>query len=131
MLLFWPLISAIQTCLLVYSCLPRAREVSQRTGRPQVIRAWGRQEAFFLLSIPLNSNNCVYVIRCSKCGKQYVGQTKNSIRTRLYQHDSFWVITCGQTVLGGTFSKAWGLEFVNTGFLIVIWVLCLSMDSLF
>ncbi|KAF7641768.1 hypothetical protein LDENG_00272580 [Lucifuga dentata] len=33
-----------------------------------------------------NINNCVYLIRCTRCGKQYVGQTKNTIRERLYQH---------------------------------------------
>lgn len=30
--------------------------------------------------------NCVYLIYCTKCPKQYVGQTKNSIQTRLNQH---------------------------------------------
>lgn len=32
------------------------------------------------------TQNCVYVIFCSRCGKQYVGETKNSIRTRMWQH---------------------------------------------
>lgn len=32
------------------------------------------------------TSNCVYVIFCSKCGKQYIGETKNSIATRLTQH---------------------------------------------
>lgn len=30
--------------------------------------------------------NCIYVIFCSKCGKQYVGETKNSLSTRMWQH---------------------------------------------
>ncbi|KAL2076395.1 hypothetical protein ACEWY4_027999 [Coilia grayii] len=30
--------------------------------------------------------NLVYLISCTKCNKQYVGQTKNTIITRLYQH---------------------------------------------
>lgn len=30
--------------------------------------------------------NCVYLISCKKCTAQYVGQTKNTILTRLYQH---------------------------------------------
>ncbi|KAL2076550.1 hypothetical protein ACEWY4_027853 [Coilia grayii] len=34
----------------------------------------------------LRSTNCVYLISCIKCTKQYVGQTKNSLATRLYQH---------------------------------------------
>ena len=32
------------------------------------------------------TSNCVYVIFCKKCGKQYVGETKNSIATRMTQH---------------------------------------------
>lgn len=30
--------------------------------------------------------NCVYLIFCMKCKKQYVGQTKNELRVRAYQH---------------------------------------------
>lgn len=32
------------------------------------------------------TKNCVYVIFCSTCGKQYIGETRNSIRTRMWQH---------------------------------------------
>ncbi|KAL2076952.1 hypothetical protein ACEWY4_027451 [Coilia grayii] len=32
------------------------------------------------------TTNCIYLITCIKCTKQYVGQTKNSMITRLYQH---------------------------------------------
>lgn len=32
------------------------------------------------------SKNCVYMIFCYKCGKQYIGETKNSISTRMWQH---------------------------------------------
>ncbi|KAL2076769.1 hypothetical protein ACEWY4_027632 [Coilia grayii] len=32
------------------------------------------------------TTNCIYLISCAKCTKQYVGQTKNSMVTRLYQH---------------------------------------------
>lgn len=32
------------------------------------------------------TRNCVYIIFCSKCGKQYVGETENSISTRMMQH---------------------------------------------
>lgn len=31
-------------------------------------------------------SNCVYLISCSKCHKQYVGQTKNQLLLRIYQH---------------------------------------------
>lgn len=30
--------------------------------------------------------NCIYIIFCDVCGKQYVGETNNSILTRFYQH---------------------------------------------
>lgn len=30
--------------------------------------------------------NCVYIIFCSRCGTQYIGETKNSISTRMTQH---------------------------------------------
>ncbi|MGL5746098.1 MAG: GIY-YIG nuclease family protein [Cetobacterium sp.] len=33
-----------------------------------------------------DTRNCVYLIFCTKCKKQYVGQTKNEVRTRIYQH---------------------------------------------
>lgn len=32
------------------------------------------------------TSNCVYVIFCSICKIQYVGETRNSIRTRMWQH---------------------------------------------
>lgn len=32
------------------------------------------------------TSNCIYAIFCSKCGKQYIGETKNSISTRMIQH---------------------------------------------
>lgn len=30
--------------------------------------------------------NCIYLVHCLKCRKQYVGQTKNELRVRAYQH---------------------------------------------
>lgn len=34
----------------------------------------------------LDTRNCVYIIICQKCGMQYIGETKNSISTRMNQH---------------------------------------------
>lgn len=34
----------------------------------------------------LQSKNCVYVIQCSKCQAQYVGETGNTLATRFIQH---------------------------------------------
>lgn len=33
-----------------------------------------------------HTRNCVYLITCSKCGAQYVGETKNSLLVRFTQH---------------------------------------------
>lgn len=33
-----------------------------------------------------HTKNCVYVIFCSKCGVKYVGETRNTLFTRMYQH---------------------------------------------
>lgn len=32
------------------------------------------------------TTNCIYLIFCSKCGKQYIGQTKHAISTKMEQH---------------------------------------------
>lgn len=32
------------------------------------------------------STNCIYLLFCAKCGIKYVGETKNSLSTRMYQH---------------------------------------------
>lgn len=72
--------------VLVSSRLPRERKQRHTGHKHHIIKVWGHQEAFFLPNIPLNTQNCVYAITCLKCRKQYVGQTKNSIRTRLHHH---------------------------------------------
>lgn len=33
-----------------------------------------------------HTTNCIYLIFCARCGKQYIGQTKNSILLRMTQH---------------------------------------------
>ena len=37
-------------------------------------------------NVTCNSNNVVYCISCKRCGKQYVGQTKNSLKQRFQSH---------------------------------------------
>ena len=34
----------------------------------------------------ISTTNCIYVILCSKCGKKYIGETRNDLSTRMYQH---------------------------------------------
>lgn len=36
--------------------------------------------------VPPTQENCVYFIKCTKCGKKYVGETRNGLNTRLNQH---------------------------------------------
>ena len=43
--------------------------------------------------ISCRSNNLIYCITCTHCGKQYVGQTKNTLMERFRSH--FWHIRTG------------------------------------
>ena len=38
------------------------------------------------LRTSLNTQNCVYLLRCQRCGKGYVGETGGTLRARVYQH---------------------------------------------
>ena len=33
-------------------------------------------------------NNAIYIIRCNKCGLQYIGETKRPFRNRMYEHQT-------------------------------------------
>lgn len=35
---------------------------------------------------PPQTTNCVYLIFCTKCNKQYVGETSNTLNQRMWQH---------------------------------------------
>lgn len=37
-------------------------------------------------NIPLTTSNCIYILRCKRCPMQYIGETRNSLRTRLSHH---------------------------------------------
>ena len=39
-----------------------------------------------LININCQTMNCIYLITCSSCGIQYVGQTKNKLLTRFNSH---------------------------------------------
>lgn len=74
--------------LLVHSRLQNKPKKSRINplGRQNLIKPWNSQEVFRRPNIPLNTKNCIYAITCTLCKKQYVGQTRNSIRSRLHQH---------------------------------------------
>ena len=42
----------------------------------------------FTITGPLacNSKNIIYLLECKKCDEQYVGETKRTLRSRLYNH---------------------------------------------
>ncbi len=45
------------------------------------------QHTFKILqNITCSTTHLIYLISCSRCGIQYVGETKNALRTRLYGH---------------------------------------------
>ena len=37
-------------------------------------------------TLPIPSNNLIYCIECNICHKMYVGQTKISLRSRMWEH---------------------------------------------
>lgn len=47
-----------------------------------------KTKSLFHISQPFSpkTTNCIYIIICLKCHKQYVGETGNSIATRMWQH---------------------------------------------
>lgn len=71
---------------LVHSRLSKPNEKKRkRTVKKYVRGANGR--VFELPQIvPLNRPNCIYLISCKKCGKRYVGETKNTILVRMAAH---------------------------------------------
>ena len=46
------------------------------------------REYHSLVNVTCNSSNLIYMIECTICGIQYVGQTKNKILSRINQHYS-------------------------------------------
>lgn len=76
--------------ILVRSSLPppldKSKHSSEFLQRPWVTNKQTKQIFHIRPSINFISANCVYLIFCQVCDLQYVGQTKNSIATRLIQH---------------------------------------------
>ena len=56
-----------------------------------------------------NSNNIIYLIECENCGKQYIGQTKRSLRLRFNNH-RFDIENERKTVVSAHFNKACHLD---------------------
>lgn len=73
--------------LLVRARLPPLRTKIKLPKSPQAITNHGNRVKFFVQKgLNLSSLNCVYLIFCKQCQAQYVGETRNPLRTRLYAH---------------------------------------------
>ena len=60
--------------------------------------------------INCQSSNCIYLITCSHCGTQFVGQTKNKLLTRFNSHFSD-ITHNNDTTVARHFNKCPGCEF--------------------
>ena len=79
--------------LLVRSRLPQLRRPKKKPSpvteyRPKRWISNPRTKDLFPIwpPIPLEVSNCVYLIYCIKCHMQYVGETRNTIATRMWTH---------------------------------------------
>lgn len=72
--------------LLVRSKLTNSTVCPTRKYSQLLVKNHATKEVFRRSLVALNRDNNVYLITCMKCNKQYVGQTKNSIKTRLQAH---------------------------------------------
>lgn len=82
----------IQDILVHSKLIPREpirinRRLCPEFERREWITNRGTKEIFKTeINIGPHTTNCIYLLICKVCGLQYVGETKNSIATRLHQH---------------------------------------------
>lgn len=72
--------------LLVRSKLPHLRKPLKTHPRYNLVKNHTTGITYRRSFHPLSVENNIYLITCRKCKKQYVGQTKNSILTRMQAH---------------------------------------------
>lgn len=73
--------------LLVRARLPSLKLAPKRLIGPVAVTNHRTKVRFFVQrGLNLSSSNCVCLILCKRCHKQYVGETGNSLRTRLHAH---------------------------------------------
>lgn len=73
--------------LLVRARLPNPLQGIPPPRRSLVVTNFSAGKSFFAARDGTRlTTNCVYLLECRKCHKQYVGETGNSLRTRLYAH---------------------------------------------
>lgn len=78
--------------ILVQARLPSLTKIKPQMLEMQFVRLNFVRNTMDKTIIPIEqrfnsrSKNCVYVIFCNKCGLKYVGETKNTLSTRMTQH---------------------------------------------
>ena len=65
---------------------PRCRYCPKLNTDSHIVASVTGKKYRTLHNVSCNSNNLVYCISCTRCGKQYVGQTKNSLKQRFQGH---------------------------------------------
>lgn len=64
----------------------KTTQIKEYQFKPWIINKQTKQLFRVEFSCDSTTSNCVYLIFCQVCDMQYVGQTKNSIATRIIQH---------------------------------------------
>lgn len=72
----------------IYKAPPKGRSGQYKYYTPAQLVVSRFSEKVFELprSLSHETCNCVYLLYCTKSHKQYVGQTKNELGVRIYQH---------------------------------------------
>ena len=65
---------------------PKPRIPFKKTNWTFAIKDTTHKHTYRKTTVPLDTENLVYYIRCRKCGSIYVGETRHSLRTRRIQH---------------------------------------------
>ena len=65
---------------------PSCRYCSRINTTGKIRAAWDKKTHTVMRNVNCHSNNLIYCITCKTCHKQYVGQTKNSLRQRFVSH---------------------------------------------
>ena len=72
----------------IYTAPPKGRigKCKYYTPAQLVVSRFSKKVFQLPRSLSHETTNCIYLLYCTQCHKQYVGQTKNQLRVRIYQH---------------------------------------------
>lgn len=92
--------------LLVRSKLSKGKHQKKKRPYTSFLRNPTTKQTFHLpKSIPYSTRNCVYAIKCKLCGKIYVGETSNTLASRLHSHTYAIRTGTNRTHLGKHFRR--------------------------